>query len=90
MKADEFFGLLADPTRLEILNLLDRHVEMLSGDLAAALDKRAPNISQHLGFLRLNGIVKNRKEAQRVYYSLTHPEWMAPLHRLINVVEKED
>ncbi len=63
------FKIMADETRASILWLLSQG-EWCVHDLAVALDVTVSNTSHHLRLLRTSRLVKNRKEGQRVYYSL--------------------
>ncbi len=75
--ADEFLALhasvckgIADPKRLQIINAL-RDGERSVTDLCDELELPQANVSQHLAVLRDRGLVDTRREAQRVFYSLT-------------------
>jgi ArsR family transcriptional regulator, virulence genes transcriptional regulator len=63
---------LADPTRLEILDLL-RDGERTVGELMEALAQRQNNVSQHLAYLRRVGAVSSRRHGTFVYYRLAMP-----------------
>lgn len=66
-------GLMANPKRLEIIDLLsegERSVE----ELTRAMGLHKANVSQHLALLRDGGLVTSRKEGQHVYYSLAGPK----------------
>ena len=67
--AVEVFSMLADVTRVKILLAL-RDGEQSVGDLAAAVRKPTPGVSQHLAKLRLARMVAARQEGNRVYYRL--------------------
>ena len=61
--------LLADPTRLRILNLLQ--VDELSvAELQEILDMGQSRISSHLALLRGGGLVSDRKEGKKSIYQL--------------------
>jgi DNA-binding transcriptional ArsR family regulator len=60
---------IAHPTRLKLLALLGRK-EMSVGDLADIIGISLPNASQHLALLKAQGLVRSRKDAQSVLYSL--------------------
>ncbi len=63
------FAMLADPTRLKLLWLLS-HAEYDVGTLAG-LARTSPAVaSQHLGKLRLAGLVTLRPEGKRRVYSV--------------------
>jgi DNA-binding transcriptional ArsR family regulator len=73
-----FLRCIGEPTRLQILNLLSRG-ERCVGELTNVLNKEQSLISHHLKSLKECSIVKERQEAQKVYYKLTD----ARLARLI-------
>ena len=65
--AAELLGLLADPTRLHLLRLLadgEQDVTTLTAQVAASRS----SVSQHLGRLRLAGLVRVRREGRRMVY----------------------
>ena len=64
-----FFGGLADPARLALLEAL-RHGELAAGDAAVAAGLSVSNASKHLACLRECGLVDSRQEWRRVYYRL--------------------
>jgi DNA-binding transcriptional ArsR family regulator len=60
---------MANERRLQILCIL--HDQELSvGELCTKLNLSQSALSQHLAWLRRDGLVATRKEAQTVYYSL--------------------
>lgn len=64
------FALLADVTRLRIVwNLRDG--ELSVNELAERVGKAAATVSQHLGKLRLAGIVQTRRDGNFVHYRLS-------------------
>ncbi len=60
---------LGEPTRLKIVKLLSVR-ELCVCELEAVLGISQPRISQHLRVLKEAGIVNERKERQRSFYSL--------------------
>lgn len=64
-----FYKLIGDPTRCKILFAIDQH-EMCVCDLANTLSMTKSSISHQLSKLRSMGIVKSRKVAKEVYYTL--------------------
>jgi DNA-binding transcriptional ArsR family regulator len=64
-----FLRCIGEPTRLGILKLL-ADGERCVGELASVLSKEQSLISHHLRALRECNIVKERQEAQKVYYTL--------------------
>jgi DNA-binding transcriptional ArsR family regulator len=63
------FRALADPTRRQILTDL-REGELAAGEIAARFPISGPSISRHLSVLKGAGLVTERREANRIYYSL--------------------
>ena len=74
---DELAARLAiagSPTRLRIIKLLGELKEVCVCDIADILGVTMSAVSQHLGKFKAYGLVKTRREAQTLYYSLTeHP-----------------
>ncbi|PTM57828.1 ArsR/SmtB family transcription factor [Desmospora activa] len=66
----DFYKALADKTRLRILALL-KEEDLCVGELVSILDMTQPAVSQHVRKLRLAGLVKERRQGQWVYYSLS-------------------
>ena len=77
-----FLKCIGEPTRLQILKLL-ANGEKCVGELTGALNKEQSLISHHLRALKECSIVRERQDAQRVYYRLTD----ARLARLITDCE---
>lgn len=65
----EFFKVFGDGNRLKILYYLSRH-ELCVADLTSLVDMQQSAVSHQLKLLRLNRLVKLRKEGTTVYYSL--------------------
>ncbi|MBI2984928.1 MAG: winged helix-turn-helix transcriptional regulator [Candidatus Kerfeldbacteria bacterium] len=71
------YRLMAHPVRLEILNLLSQG-DLTVQELARIIARRKANISQHLGLLRLAGLVTAQRRnvtgsvaGPRVVYRIT-------------------
>ena len=62
-----YFQVLAEPTRLRILNIL-RDGERNVGDLAQMCGYTAANVSRHLSLMTKNGLVKREGRSTSVYY----------------------
>jgi ArsR family transcriptional regulator, arsenate/arsenite/antimonite-responsive transcriptional repressor len=69
-EASQFFKVLSDPARLQMLWLLFEHRELCVCDIMEALEIPQSKASRHLAALRNAGLVKDRKEGQWSYYSL--------------------
>jgi DNA-binding transcriptional ArsR family regulator len=64
-----FLRCIGEPTRLQIVRLLAKG-ERCVGELTSVLKKEQSLISHHLRALKECNIVKERQEAQKVYYKL--------------------
>lgn len=62
---------LGDPTRLSVLLALRSGGELCGCDLAWILGRSQALVSHHLRALREAGLVRSRREARMVFYSLT-------------------
>ena len=62
---------LANPKRLEILNVLGKG-EVSVAQLVRILRLPKANVSQHLAVLRSRGVVKARREGLNVYYRVAN------------------
>ena len=62
-----YFQVLAEPTRLRILNIL-REGERNVGDLAQMCGYTAANVSRHLSLMTKNGLVTRQGRGTSVYY----------------------
>ena len=69
----EISKILANPIRLAILHSL-RNEEKSVNELTDILGISQSNISQHLAIMRQVGIVKTRKQATNIFYSVTNPK----------------
>lgn len=65
-----YFKGLADLNRLRILNLL-LHGELCGCDIQYIMGTSQPNVSRHLTYLKNCGLVTDRRDGYRVFYSLT-------------------
>lgn len=68
----EFCKVFTHPKRLQIMHLIGQR-EMAVMDLVEATGLRQSNVSQHLSILRTNRIIKERREGNKVYYTLANP-----------------
>ena len=95
----DVFRALAEPRRLDILNLIADN-ELASGEIAAHFNVSRPAISQHLQVLKAAGLVNERRAGTRHLYR-ARPEaiaelkeyleqfWGAALQRLSDAAEAE-
>lgn len=63
-------GVLANSDRLMLLCYISQG-EYCVGDLEEKLDIKQPTLSQQLGVLRRNNVVKTRRDGKQIYYSLS-------------------
>ena len=77
MKPDHLFSILADPTRLRALMLIQAEGELCVCELIFALDESQPKISRHLALMREAGIVESRRQGTWMYYRINPglPAW---------------
>ncbi|MEV0248448.1 metalloregulator ArsR/SmtB family transcription factor [Nocardia sp. NPDC050712] len=79
------FRALADSTRRQILEDL-RAGELTAGDIAARFPISGPSISRHLGVLKAAGLVRERREANRIFYSLVEERLALCVGRFLSTV----
>ena len=72
-QAAERFRLLADATRLRLLNELDGAGELPVGELAARANVGLSNTSKHLHQLERQGLVAKRREGTTILYRIDDP-----------------
>lgn len=65
----DVFAALAHPTRRQILQDL-KDVELAAGEIASRFSAAGPTISRHLSVLKAAGLVVERRDANRILYSL--------------------
>ena len=74
MRMDEktfskYFKAFSDRSRLRILQLLSSK-EMTVNEIVKAVRLSQPTVSRHLAILREAGIAVDRRDGQKIYYSL--------------------
>ena len=65
---------LSHPKRLEIIDLLRNEKEMGVSEMAERIGITKANVSQHLGLMRQQNIVKTRRDDVAILYSLANPK----------------
>ncbi|MFC4140651.1 MULTISPECIES: metalloregulator ArsR/SmtB family transcription factor [unclassified Microbacterium] len=68
-EVNSVFEALAHPTRRQILQDL-KDGEQAAGEIAARFAVSGPTISRHLRILRGAGLISERRDANRILYSL--------------------
>lgn len=79
--ATAFLKALANEDRLLLLCQMVEGEKCVS-DFERLLDIRQPTLSQQLGVLRNEGLVKTRREGKHIYYSLASEEALRVLELL--------
>lgn len=97
------FAALSDQTRLAVVERLMTQGELAAGDLVAQANMTAPAVSRHLKILREAGIIRQRVDGTKRFYSV-QPEalkaisdwtishrsfWQAGLDRLDALLAQE-
>jgi DNA-binding transcriptional ArsR family regulator len=79
------FRALADPTRRQILEDL-REGELTAGEIAANFPISGPSVSRHLGLLRSAGLIRERREGNKIYYALVTERLALCVGRFLSTV----
>lgn len=75
---------LANEDRLLLLcQMADGEISV--GELEARLDIRQPTLSQQLGVLRAEGLVRTRREGKRIFYSVSDAKVLSLLGMLYSL-----
>jgi DNA-binding transcriptional ArsR family regulator len=69
-KAAYILKTVAHPTRLAVIDLLDRHERLSVNELGQTLGCEQSLLSHHLITMKLKGILRSEKDGQNVLYSL--------------------
>ena len=75
----QLFKLLADETRLQIINYLVQKNELNVGTLCGLLHQSQPAVSHHLALLRTNGLLEMRREGKHNFYRLAPAKFQSYL-----------
>src|SRR3979490_2461558 len=76
---------LADPTRRQILEDLGGG-EMAAGEIASRFPISAPSVSRHLGVLKSAGLVTQRRDGNRILYTLVADRLATCIGRFLSAV----
>lgn len=79
------FRALADSTRRQILEVL-RAGELSAGEIAGKFPISGPSVSRHLGVLKTAGLIRERREANRIFYSLAEDRLALCVSRFLSAV----
>jgi DNA-binding transcriptional ArsR family regulator len=69
------FNVLAEPTRLKILNAICREERSVT-TIVATTGATQTNVSRHLALMRAAGVVSRRRDGNTVYYRVSDPGLM--------------
>jgi DNA-binding transcriptional ArsR family regulator len=83
------FRALADPTRRQILRAL-RKGELAAGEIASRFPISGPSVSRHLAVLKAAGLVAERRQANRVMYSLVAERLATCVGSFLSAVSPEE
>jgi DNA-binding transcriptional ArsR family regulator len=72
-RAAQFFGQLADETRLKILVHLAKLGKVNVTELSRVVGQSQPAVSHHLKLLRMSNVISYRRDGKCNYYSLSCP-----------------
>jgi DNA-binding transcriptional ArsR family regulator len=75
----EFLTIAGNPQRLRILLYLSEVEELCVCDVAELLDMGITAVSAHLNKMKLQGVLKARRDAQMIYYSIADKDRMKVL-----------
>jgi DNA-binding transcriptional ArsR family regulator len=79
------FKALADPTRRQILQDL-RGGELAAGEIAGRFPISGPSVSRHLSVLKAAGLVAERRDRNRILYTLVEDRLALCVGRFLSAV----
>ena len=87
------FGVLADPTRLKLMRLLDRQREtdaLCVNALARRLEVTQSAVSQHLRVLKSAGLVKGERRGYRIHYFINQETLIQAQQQISSALDLEE
>ena len=69
----EFCKVFTNPKRLQIIHYIGEK-EMSVNEIVEKTNLRQSNVSQHLRVLRMNRIINERREGNKIFYKLANPK----------------
>lgn len=69
-KAADFLKVIAHPTRLEIIHLLDGKKSLTVSQICAKLEIEQSLVSHHLASMRNKGVLKSERDGINISYSI--------------------
>ena len=88
MTVQEVFQAFSDPTRREIVRML-QDGDMSAGAIAERFDMTKPSISHHLSLLKQAGLVEDTRRGQNIVYSLDTTVFQEALRFLLGLSERK-
>jgi len=82
----DLFKIIAHPDRIRIIEELGRGEKDVN-TLADHLELPGPRVSQHLGLMRANRIVEERRDGRHHYYHLMQPDMADWIIEALSFVE---
>jgi len=85
----ETFKSLSEENRLRIFNLiLLSNQEIFASEISNALNKPQYTVSRHVGILIKSGLIKQRREGAKIYYSLSEKakEFRVNLLQMLDII----
>ena len=83
---------LGNPVAFAVVELLAENKELNPSEIARAVGRSVPRVSNVLGALRLADVVRYDSDGKRNYYRLKHPgeirQVLAALSRVVEAVSK--
>jgi ArsR family transcriptional regulator, virulence genes transcriptional regulator len=86
-EAADLLRLLANEHRLGVMCAL-RHGELPVGALVELVGPSQSALSQHLGRLRLDGLVATRRSGRTIYYRIADPDVLGLIQALAGVMAR--
>lgn len=83
-KAAYILKTIAHPTRLAVIQLLDKNGKLGVNEICRHLDCEQSLVSHHLSNMRIKGLLTSEREGTYVYYSLKEKELMT----IMTAIEK--
>lgn len=88
-KLSKFAKALAHPTRIKILNHLERQCCCYTGDLLEVIPLAQSTISQHLKELKDSGLIQGEVNAPKIKYCINQENWAIAKSLFHNFFSKE-
>lgn len=89
MPLNRVFKALSDPTRRQILNMLQKS-DLAAGEIAERFDMTKPSISHHLNILKQADLVQDLRKGQNIYYSLNTTVFQEVLGWFLEMMGSDD